>query len=1094
MSKITSRLADLIATDNAILFVGNALRASHDPPAIEQIADALAARIEYQRPDRSLSAVARDFEVLKGRNALITALREELRKLQAAPDPLHQLIADAVLPHTKVLTTRFDQILERALDQFQKPYVLIVRDADVPFFDEAKITLIKMQGDIDQPDSLIITEDDLDDFIRRLPTISDVVRAFFATKTLIFLGYDLNSPLFKRFYNQVTHNLSAFRRQAYAVVPEPLDPIEDKYWAAQNVETLEENPLQFLEDLAAAVKAEIQIKRDPEPTDRLLELQKGEMPTRPYKALDSFTTADAALFSGRTEESQRLANRILAHRLTLLYGESGSGKSSLMNAGVTPRLLQQRSLVATCTPNPDEPLTEIMRRALLETGQRAGLTPPSESLLVTVREWQRALSGPIVLVLDQFEQFFLVYNAQERATAARLFHELHEDRSLNLRLVFILREDFLGRLQTLEDLVPGLMNVRFRLQKLGRENARAALEEPARLFNTQWEPALVQTLLDELITDDGDISPPQLQLVADQLWQDLRNGVADQNPSRESPKTTLVPPASNAVPKPDHTGVLTLKRFTELGGVQAILGDYLDQTVATFPTDDQSLVRLLLGALVSSGGVKQRLPLEDIARTADLPPEKAAEILDHLTRQRLLQRYETQQTSHSTNQPTSTAPAPFDYANASEDRLRSSLRVLPNNQPTDQPTNQLTSYELTHDYLVPRITRWLGQEFWDAQHAREIIRQDYPAWTARQRLLALDDLKIINAQRGRVRLTPQETEMVFATAAAFEDDLTFWQGLLPVTDCQRVLLTLLTHLEDAPRARAAFHLGTYPDPTVSAALVKCALQDATPTVREAATAAISRLVNDAPKPVSQTAIDGLVAAKDDPLALAALIAIRDARPGVDALLPAPVRGQITRKVWVLRLNRHRGEIVEMILNGLQGGFLALGLGMGVFFGLGSAQDLSILPFIRVLGLVYFGVSLAGVLGATNGAMTATNQALFKYILDGDRPVARWLSGTALSAVVMAISFLFLSGIFPGETRILQPMLAGAVIGAGLTAPALAPLKLSWGVRCALSAISGVVVFFVGNQLLFNQAIMWAALMGLAGGFGFFLAFNLRREN
>ncbi|HNB54654.1 MAG TPA: SIR2 family protein, partial [Anaerolineales bacterium] len=420
MSRLTSRLADLIATDNAILFVGNSLRAGGELPAVEQIASSLAARIEYQRPDRSLSAVARDFEVLKGRNALVTALREEIRKLQATrpgPDPLHQLIADAVLPHTKVLTTRFDQILERALDQFQKPYVLIVRDADVPFFDEAKITLIKMQGDIDQPDSLIITEDDLDDFIRRLPTISDVVRAFFATKTLIFLGYDLNSPLFKRFYNQVTRNLSAFRRQAYAVVPEPLDPVEDKYWAAQNVETLEENPLQFLEDLAAAVKAEIQTPRDPEPTDRLLELQKGSLPDRPYKALDSFTTADAAIFSGRTEESQRLANRILAHRLTLLYGESGSGKSSLMNAGVTPRLLQQRSLVATCTPSPDQPLTEIMRRALLETGQRAGLTPPSESFLVTVREWQRALSGPIVLVLDQFEQFFLVYNSFERTTA-----------------------------------------------------------------------------------------------------------------------------------------------------------------------------------------------------------------------------------------------------------------------------------------------------------------------------------------------------------------------------------------------------------------------------------------------------------------------------------------------------------------------------------------------------------------------------------------------------------------------------------------------------------------------------------------------------
>ncbi len=72
--------------------------------------------------------------------------------------------------------------------------MLIVRDTDVSFFDESKLTLIKIQGDIDQPDSLVITEDDVEDFISNLPTLSDVVRAFFATKTLIFLGYDLESP------------------------------------------------------------------------------------------------------------------------------------------------------------------------------------------------------------------------------------------------------------------------------------------------------------------------------------------------------------------------------------------------------------------------------------------------------------------------------------------------------------------------------------------------------------------------------------------------------------------------------------------------------------------------------------------------------------------------------------------------------------------------------------------------------------------------------------------------------------------------------------------------------------------------------------
>lgn len=182
----------------------------------------------------------------------------------------------------------------------------------------------------------------------------------------------------------------------------------------------------------------------------------------------------------------------------------------------------------------------------------------------------------------------------------------------------------------------------------------------------------------------------------------------------------------------------------------------------------------------------------------------------------------------------------------------------------------------------------------------------------------------------------------------------------------------------------------------------------------------------------------------------------------------------------------------MILSGLQGGFLALGLGMGVFFGLGSAQDLSILPFIRILGLIYFGVAVAGVLGAAAGAITAANQAIFRYILDGERPLARWLSGTLLCTGVMALNFLFLSGIFAGEPRVGPALAAGALIGAGLAAPVIAPLRMGRGIRLGVSALSGGIVFLLANQLLFQQAMLWAVLMGLAGGTGFFLAFNWRR--
>ena len=101
----------------------------------------------------------------------------------------------------------------------------------------------------------MITEDDIDDFIDKLPTVSDVVRAFFATKTLIFLGYDLDSPHFKRLYRKVGQDLKGYRRPAYAVTAGDPDPLVTRYWEQQGVQICVREPLPFLEALGGAVKA-----------------------------------------------------------------------------------------------------------------------------------------------------------------------------------------------------------------------------------------------------------------------------------------------------------------------------------------------------------------------------------------------------------------------------------------------------------------------------------------------------------------------------------------------------------------------------------------------------------------------------------------------------------------------------------------------------------------------------------------------------------------------------------------------------------------------------------------------------------------------
>jgi len=1062
MPTLINHLAQLIAHDNAVLFVGAGLRQGADqPPAVQQIADALAARIQYQRPDRSLPAVAQVFEVTQDRNALIMALREELEKPGVdQPMPIYQLIADAVLPGTKIITTRFDRALEQALEQFQKPYVLIVRDTDVPFLDESKITLIKMQGDIGQPDSLVITEDDMRAFISRLPTIGDVVRAFFATKTLIFLGYDLDSEQFKQLFHQVTLNLRSFRRQAYAIVPQPMDKVDVRYWRGQNVEVHAQDPLVFLESLAQAVKAAI---REPVPVPNPLvpETATPVLPSRPYKGLDSFTSADEAIFTSRLEESCHLTNRILAHRLTVLYGESGSGKTSLLQAGAGPRLARNRALLVTGAPVPGQPLLELMGRRLLETGLQTGLPGPGEGRTPAhipgigkdiIREWQRALDGPIVLAIDQFEQAFLVHNPEERQAAARTFGELLNDRSLDLRLVLIVREDFLGRLQTLEEELPGLLDVRFRLERLGREAARDAIEEPARLFDVTWEPALVETLLDDLYDSvDGGVAPPQLQIVCDYLYQ------------------MLVEQAGG--PTGDGGVQITLAQFHGLGGTEAILGAYLDRALRSFPPDQQPTVRTLLGSLVSSGGVKQRLALDDLARAAGVEPEEGAAILEELTRQRLVRRYEV----------------------AVDGAGRGQVGV---------------DYELAHDYLVARIARWLGDDFWAAQKAREIVRQALPEWQSRGRLLAQDDLRLVTTQRDRaaaqrdhMRFSIAEVEMLYAAAVSYDDRPAGWQATLAGAACRRILLQLLEHPEPFARRRAARQLAAFPGEDVSAALAQTALADPDPAVREAAARTIARPPGQDGEGVDQRAVARLVGATTDPstadAALKALVIVRDLQPVTQEHLPADLHRRIQRRVWVLRWRRNRHEILTTTLRGMQGGFAGLGLGIGLFLGLYSVLASGFegldLPWQTIVSAMSVGVPLAGLIGMLAAGSGGFAGVVLRNLQDRERPWRTWLAITATSGVVLGLGFILLASVFGafGQVRPLRSMLAGMVIGLGLAGAATAPLRLATVPRLGLATVAGVAAFVLAwsLRLIFNYTFWWLFLMGVPGSAGFFWGLN-----
>jgi tetratricopeptide (TPR) repeat protein len=261
---------------------------------------------------------------------------------------------------------------------------------------------------------------------------------------------------------------------------------------------------------------------------------------------------DQWLYFGRPREAEELFHRILAAPLLVLYGQSGLGKTSLLQAGVFPRLRERDLLPVPVRLNRPEvtPLAAV-RETLERTCQAQGIvyTPVAADDLWTLLKsavlWRGdALQTP-VLVLDQFEELFTLHPPEGRQRWALAIAELVDGRPPAairerlragerlpfgegppaVKLVLSLREDHLGGLEELAAEVPSVLENRLRLTALDREAARAAICEPAGLPQGEdlaspplaFSADALTGLLDFLEGKSRIIEPFQLQVLCRHL-------------------------------------------------------------------------------------------------------------------------------------------------------------------------------------------------------------------------------------------------------------------------------------------------------------------------------------------------------------------------------------------------------------------------------------------------------------------------------------------------------------------------------------------------------------------------------------------------
>jgi hypothetical protein len=394
------------------------------------------------------------------------------------------------------------------------------------------------------------------------------------------------------------------------------------------------------------------------------------LPATPYVGLVPYSEQEAAFFFGRDEEKRIVAGNLRASRLTLVYGASGVGKSSLLQAGVVHDLRRQalanaggqdgRAPFGICSFNSwrDDPLpglAEAVRASAMEASGGAELPAwwRGEPLVQTIRAWTERVRT-LLVVLDQFEDYFLYHPDEDgEGTFAVEFPRLVNEPNLRLNFVLSIREDAWAKLDRFEGRIPRLFVNYVRVEHLQPEAAEQAIEGPIAEWNRRlpegdapWsvEPALVTAVIGataagRLAFDGGADGAGTGATTTDTAegdrvpGLDRDDGAGPQGPRGiEAPFLQLVMERLWRVTAAAGSRELTLARLDALGGAERIVETHLQDALAALSRHEQAVAADVFRYLVTRSKTKIAHSVSDLAEWTKRPEAEIAAVLEKLCR------------------------------------------------------------------------------------------------------------------------------------------------------------------------------------------------------------------------------------------------------------------------------------------------------------------------------------------------------------------------------------------------------------------------------------------------------------------------------
>jgi WD40 repeat protein/tetratricopeptide (TPR) repeat protein len=371
--------------------------------------------------------------------------------------------------------------------------------------------------------------------------------------------------------------------------------------------------------------------------------------TNPFRALLSFERKDRDLLFGRDGDLTLMVDRLMSRRATLLFAGSGVGKTSFLEAKLVTELEDRYFICSHREWAVLKPLAAVeasLAQALRESGwgsKDAATQEPSEAQHFSLLKFfsrpdlfKRPQPCGSILILDQFEEVFQYHKDTDYFVLfIDQLAELINAPAPEVRVLFSMREEFLGELSVFDNKIPDLFNNYYRLKNPSKRQARDIISATVRSVEVQPSESLSLLVGDLLSVSPRDnhaspkatgdtsaahilrdyVPPPYLQIACYRLWR----------------KTTATKNGEK----------LTFPQSYETGEARRELELYCRENLESLTQDQQNLICDALGFLMTNQGAKMAYELSNLAQHMDVSQEALRAALEHLSQKnvRILRRF-----------------------------------------------------------------------------------------------------------------------------------------------------------------------------------------------------------------------------------------------------------------------------------------------------------------------------------------------------------------------------------------------------------------------------------------------------------------------